>query len=138
MDSTEALDSGRLLEAVEDRPETARGGAARSSVAIYDLPNQSVTVEIDTLSRIHTTLLWFLGAHLIVFVIECAMDELAALAGSDPLLFRMDHLTHRRARYVLAEVGTMSGWVTAGPKGDGRGCGLGMARYKVRGPISQS
>jgi nicotinate dehydrogenase subunit B len=130
--SAEALDGGRLPGTVEDLPPAAGGGASRNSVAIYDFPSQEVRVEIDTASAIRTSSLRSLGAHLNVFAIESAMDELAALAEADPLDFRLGHLGDERARRVLSVAAAMSGW-DAAPGGEGHGRGLAVARYKGKG-----
>jgi CO/xanthine dehydrogenase Mo-binding subunit len=130
--AAEALDPAFLPDAVEDLPAVTGGGASRNSVAIYDLPHQEVRVEIDTGSPIRTSSLRSLGAHLNVFAIECAMDELAAMAGADPVAFRLAQLADPRARHVLEEVALMSGWGTSA-HAEGRGRGIAMARYKGKG-----
>ncbi|OYU38463.1 MAG: isoquinoline 1-oxidoreductase [Pseudorhodobacter sp. PARRP1] len=45
-----------------------------------------------------------------VFFGETAMDELAHLAGADPVEFRMSHLTHAPSRQVIQSVAEMAGW----------------------------
>ncbi len=54
------------------------------------------------------------------FFSESAVDELAHLAGADPLEFRMSHLTHEPSRGVLQAVAQMSNWGTV-PAGRARG-----------------
>ena len=54
------------------------------------------------------------------FFSESAMDELAHLAGADPLQFRLNHLTHDPSRKVLERVAQMSNWGTT-PAGRARG-----------------
>src|SRR5207247_415505 len=44
------------------------------------------------------------------FAIESFTDEIAALAGVDPLEFRLRHLTNPRGAVVLAAVGARMGW----------------------------
>ena len=133
LSSAEALDSARLPGKVEDLPDAAGGGAARNAVAIYDFPGQHVTVRLDTRSRIRTSSLRSLGAHLNVFAIESAMDELADLAGADPLDFRLRHLSDERCRAVLEGVAEMSDWPGSHPAGEGRALGIAVARYKNKG-----
>lgn len=133
LSSAEALDSARLPGKVEDLPDAAGGGAARNAVAIYDFPDQQVTVRLDTRSRIRTSSLRSLGAHLNVFAIESAMDELADLAGADPLDFRLRHLKDERCRAVLQGAAEMSGWPGSQPAGEGRALGIAAARYKNKG-----
>jgi CO/xanthine dehydrogenase Mo-binding subunit len=61
------------------------------------------------------------------------MDELADVAGSDPLAFRLAHLRDPRARAVLQTAADKAGWA-AGEKRDGkRGRGLAFCRYKSIG-----
>ena len=58
------------------------------------------------------------------FFHDCAMDELAHLAGDDPMTFRMRHLNHEPSIKVLEAVATMSGWATKVP---GRAKGVAFA-----------
>lgn len=44
------------------------------------------------------------------FFSESAVDELAHLAGVDPMEFRLSHLTHEPSRRVLQRVAEMSNW----------------------------
>jgi nicotinate dehydrogenase subunit B len=131
--SAEALDPAYLPDAVEDLPAVTGGGASRNSVAMYDFPHQQVRVDIDTSSPIRTSSLRSLGAHLNVFAIECAMDELAAIAETDPVAFRLSHLTDPRAAHVLEQAAAMSGWGAGIPLAEGRGRGIAVSRYKGKG-----
>jgi isoquinoline 1-oxidoreductase len=60
------------------------------------------------------------------FARESFMDELAALAGRDPLEFRRAHLDQGRLRDVLDEAAKRFGWLArrAEKRGDGHGIGL--------------
>jgi CO/xanthine dehydrogenase Mo-binding subunit len=131
--SAEAIDSDQIPRTVEDLPEAAGGGASRNSVALYDFPVHEVRVQLATASRIRTSSLRSLGAHLNVFAIESAMDELAAMADVDPLQFRLSHLTDDRCRAVLEGAAQLSGWPGGHPAGEGRALGVGVARYKNTG-----
>jgi len=56
------------------------------------------------------------------FVIESFIDELAHVAGKDPLEFRVQNLgNNMRARRVLETVAEKAGWGKPIPKGEGRG-----------------
>src|SRR5262249_55488569 len=58
------------------------------------------------------------------------MDELAALAGQDPVAFRLAHLKDARARAVIEAAAKAARW-QPGQQGDGaRGRGIGFAKYK--------
>lgn len=130
--SAEALDGARLPKRVEDLPDAGGGGAGRNAVAIYDIP-QEITTRLDTGTPVRTSSLRSLGAHLNVFAIESAMDELADLAGADPLDFRLRHLGDGRCRAVLQGAAEMSDWPGPHAPGEGRALGLAVARYKSRG-----
>lgn len=133
LSSAEALDPANVPCRVEDLPELAGGGASRNATAIYDIPDHEVCVSLDTRSPIRTSSLRSLGAHLNTFAIECAMDELAGIAGIDPITFRLRHLKDNRCRAVLNEVAAMSGWRSDDAGGEGSGRGVGVARYKNKG-----
>jgi len=65
---------------------------------------------------------------------ECFMDELAELAGRDPLEFRLDHLEPGRLRDVLVEAARRFDWTSRskrkGPDvGVGLACGLDKGSY---------
>ena len=76
---------------------------------------------------LRTSALRSLGGYANVFAIECFVDELAAAVGSDPVAFRLRHLADERARRTIcAAAEQMAGW----PAAEGRGRGIGFARYK--------
>jgi CO/xanthine dehydrogenase Mo-binding subunit len=82
-------------------------------------------------SPFRTSSLRALGAFGNVFAIESFLDELAAVAGQDPLAFRLRHLADPRARDVLAAAAERLGWRSAPRPGrSGRGQGVAFARYK--------
>lgn len=57
----------------------------------------------------------------IVFANESFVDELAALAGQDPLAYRLANLTNGRLRGVLEAAAERAAWGAALPAGQGRG-----------------
>ena len=61
------------------------------------------------------------GASQNAFFHESAVDELAALAGADPLAFRLSQISHPPSRAVLEAVAEMAGWGGALPAGHARG-----------------
>ena len=59
------------------------------------------------------------------FFLECALDEIAAAAGRDPLELRLELLAgHPRLQHLLRVVAQRAGWGSPLPKGEGRGIAL--------------
>ncbi len=59
------------------------------------------------------------------FFTEGFMDEMAELAGVDPLAFRLKHLAGKERHIrLLNDVATRSGWTTPLPAGHGRGIAI--------------
>jgi CO/xanthine dehydrogenase Mo-binding subunit len=111
-------------------PPQPAGGGDRNAIPLYDFPNQKVTHHFVQDMPLRVSALRTLGAYANVFALESFMDELAALAGADPVAFRLAHLKDPRAKAVIEKVAEMAGW-TPGQKGDGaRGRGIGFAKYK--------
>jgi nicotinate dehydrogenase subunit B len=107
----------------------AHEGGGRNTVPLYDLP------EIDAVGNhvqgpLRTSALRTLGAYFNTFAAESFIDELAEKAQRDPMAFRLDHLTDRRAKQVLEAAAEAIGWEPhVGPSG--RGVGLAVSRYKT-------
>ncbi len=66
------------------------------------------------------------GASQNAFFHDCAVDELAHLAGVDPLLFRMRQMAHEPSIKVLEAVAEMSNW-GATPPGRARGVAFSLS-----------
>ncbi len=115
-----------------DLPDAIGGGATRNGVPAYAVGRHRVIHHLLPLLPVRTSSLRSLGAHLNVFATECFIDELARKAGEDPIAYRLSLLTDARARKVVETVAAMAKWSTRGAGGDGRGMGLGFARYKNR------
>jgi nicotinate dehydrogenase subunit B len=105
-------------------------GGSKNAVALYDFP-QHVTYEFAPDLPFRLSALRSLGAFANVFAIESFMDELAELAGCDPVEFRLRHLADPRARRVVSRVAEMSDY--SKPCDPGFGRGLGFARFKNTG-----
>src|SRR5262249_46565021 len=111
-------------------PPQPAGGGDRNAIPLYDFPNQHVVHNFVPDRPLRVSALRTLGAYANVFATESFMDELAALAGADPVAFRLAHLKDPRAKAVIEKVADMAGW-KADQKGDGtRGRGIGFAKYK--------
>jgi nicotinate dehydrogenase subunit B len=61
------------------------------------------------------------------------MDEIAAMVGADPVAHRLSYLDDPRAREVVERAATLAGWERRARREDGRGLGIGFARYKSAG-----
>jgi len=114
-----------------DPPLQNGGGSGRNAVPIYDLPGQLVRTHRLQTMPLRTSALRALGAHLNVYAIESVVDELADLAGLDPVEYRLRMLTDERARAVLEAAAEHAGW--GRDPGPDVGLGVGLARYKNRG-----
>ncbi|MEO8385957.1 MAG: molybdopterin cofactor-binding domain-containing protein, partial [Betaproteobacteria bacterium] len=87
----------------------------------YDIPNMQASL--------HTTntgvpVLWWrsVGHTHTAFVMETMMDDLAKVAGKDPVAFRQEHLGKQpRVANVLALAAEKAGWGKPVPKGVARG-----------------
>ncbi len=116
---------------------SAGGGGQRNAIPLYDLPNKQIDYHLIAESTLRSSALRGLGAYANVFAIESCMDELAEIAGQDPIEFRLNHLTDLRAAEVLKTVARQSDWhsvhVTATDTEVSRGRGIGFARYKNNG-----
>ena len=109
-----------------------RGGVDRNAVALYELPNQKVVEHFIHAMPVRVSALRALGAYGNVFAIESFIDELALLAGVDPVEFRLRHLKDDRACAVIQAAAKSTAWSEPLPKGGRRkaGRGLGFGRYK--------
>jgi isoquinoline 1-oxidoreductase beta subunit len=82
---------------------------------LYDVPNLSVSYSRQEIG-IDVGYMRSVSHSPNCFVIESFMDELAALAGRNPLEFRMQHLAKKpRQRHVLQLAADRAGWGKAVP-----------------------
>ena len=106
------------------------GGGDRNAIPIYNFPNARVVHHFIPSMPVRISAMRALGAYHNVFSIESFMDELAGIAGADPVEFRLKHLDDPRGRAVIEKAAEGFGW----RKGEGappeRGFGFAFARYK--------
>ena len=106
------------------------GAGTRNGEPLYAFPAKRIVHHLIAETPVRTSSLRGLGATLNVFAIESFVDELAAEAGVDPIVYRLSQLTEPRARAVVEKVAAMSGWQPGAPGGGGSGRGIGFAQYK--------
>jgi CO/xanthine dehydrogenase Mo-binding subunit len=133
------VNAGRLMPAwLLARPFTPapsvpiaqpEGDGDRNVVPLYDVASSRINMTFVTQMPFRTSAMRSLGAHINVFAIESAMDQLAVQAGVDPVQFRLQNLSDPRARAVIEKVAKAFNWPqkAAGP---GSGIGFAFARYK--------
>jgi nicotinate dehydrogenase subunit B len=122
-------EGGQEITAAPEVPPERGGAATRNAVPGYSFPHYRVVNNQLTVMPLRTSALRALGAFVNVFAIESFMDELAELAGRDPIEYRLAHLADQRGRSVIEHVVTQSGWADWSPT-DSVGHGIGYARYK--------
>ena len=105
------------------------GGGDRNAIPIYTFPNAHVVHHFIPTMPIRISAMRALGAYHNVFSIDSFMDELAALAGVDPVEFRLNHLDDPRGRDVIEKAAQGFGW-RKGQAASDRGFGFAFARYK--------
>ncbi|MCX8134614.1 MAG: molybdopterin-dependent oxidoreductase [Roseococcus sp.] len=127
------LPGGRPIPPSQDAPLAGGGGAQRNQVPAYRTPHLEARMTRLSEMPIRCSALRGLGALIHVWAIESVMEELAAMAGDDPLAFRLRHLEDARAREVLATAAAMAGWERRAALPEAEGLGLGVARYKNTG-----
>jgi len=114
------------------------GAAGRNAVPIYAVPGQRVTTHFHTAMPVRTSALRTLGGYFNAVAADMFLDECAALAGVDPVAYRLRHLTDPRLVAVLRRAVEISGWqpraITLGRASAAgsvlRGTGVGLSKYK--------
>ena len=91
-------------------PPLQNGGARAATPSALRPARQLVRTHRLQTMPLRTSALRALGAHLNVYAIESVVDELAALAGVDPVEYRLAMLTDERARAVLEAAAERAGW----------------------------
>jgi nicotinate dehydrogenase subunit B len=125
-----ALPNAPPLNPLSDVPDERGGGATRNAVAIYDLLRHRLIHHMLPHVPIRSSSLRGLGAWANVFAIESFIDELADIAGEDPVSYRLSLLSDPRARRVIETAARLSGWFEQRNLPEGRARGFGFARYK--------
>ncbi|MEN3350048.1 MAG: nicotinate dehydrogenase subunit [Bradyrhizobium sp.] len=106
------------------------GGGDRNAIPIYNFPNAQVMHHFIPAMPLRISAMRALGAYHNVFSIESFMDELAELAGADPVEFRLRHLDDQRGHAVVEKAAQEFGWSRGQKAPPNRGYGFAFARYK--------
>jgi len=106
------------------------GGGDRNAIPIYKFPNAQVVHHFIPAMPVRVSAMRALGAYHNVFSIESFMDELAKLAGADPVEFRLKHLDDPRGRDVIEKAAQGFRWQKGQKAPADRGFGFAFARYK--------
>jgi len=119
------------------QPPTLPGGVRFSggilnATPTYDIPARRVTEHVVQ-APVRTSSLRGLGGPVNTYANECFVDELAELAGEDPVAFRLAHVSDPRARYVIERTAELAKWRQRDAGGQGRGLGFAYCRYRERG-----
>ena len=120
--------------------EAVHGAISRSGYADaglpYDVPNSLVEwVWHDAPIRLGY---WrSVGMSFNTFAVECAIDELAAAIGMDPLSFRQKNLAETRLGAVLDALRTLSKWDTAPVAGRARGVAIAAGFGSYIGQVAE-
>ena len=107
-------------------------GGVLNAIPSYDIPAKRVTEHVVE-TPVRTSSLRGLGGPVNTYANECFVDELAELAGLDPVAFRLGQISDPRALAVVEKTARMCGWAERGPAGTGRGLGFAYCRYRDRG-----
>ena len=126
--------SARYLEKPFAIPTPQNNGgpnfaADRNAIALYDFPGHNVLTLFITEMPLRVSSTRGLGAYANVFAIESFIDELAVAAGVDPVQYRLRFMKDERARDVIVKAAELFGW-DKWKKREGRGRGIGFAKYK--------
>jgi nicotinate dehydrogenase subunit B len=106
------------------------GGGDRNAIPTYKFPNAKVVHHFIPAMPLRISAMRALGAYHNVFSIESFMDELAGVAGADPVEFRLKHLDDPRGRDVINKASQEFGWRKGQQAPQDRGFGFAFARYK--------
>ncbi len=132
--SAARLLSGRYVDPPFIMEEPRDGGppnyaAARNGIPYYEFPSTKVSTHFVSEMPLRVSAHRGLGAYANGFAIESFIDELAHVAGADPVEYRLRFLKDERARDVLIRAAEAFGWDNWEPS-PGRGRGIAFSRYK--------
>jgi CO/xanthine dehydrogenase Mo-binding subunit len=113
-------------------PIATGGGSDRNAIPGYRFPALHVENHRVLTMPMRTSALRSLGAFANVFAVESVVDEIARSRGEDPVAWRLRHLDDARGRAVIEAAAARARW-NGWQRREGRGHGIGYARYKGNG-----
>ncbi|MDX9996599.1 MAG: molybdopterin cofactor-binding domain-containing protein [Phenylobacterium sp.] len=107
-------------------------GGILNAIPSYDIPASRTLEHLVVPTPVRTSSLRGLGGPVNTFVGESFIDELAEIAGQDPLAYRLSMIVDPRGRAVVETVARMADWSRRWSPGAGRGLGLAYDRHRDR------
>ncbi len=114
-------------------PDGSRfSGGLLNVIPSYDIETTRTVEHVIFPPPVRTSSLRSLGGAPNTFAGESFIDELAEIAGQDPLAYRLAMVSEPRGRDVLQTLSKMCNWPHRGFPGSGKGLGLGYDRHRNR------
>lgn len=111
-------------------------GGRLNAVPSYDIAATRITEHTIAPMPVRTSSLRGLGGPVNIYAGECFVDECAAIAGADPLAYRLAMLSDPRAIAVVTRLGELCKWGRRGSLPAGHGLGLAYSRHRDRGAMT--
>ncbi len=109
----------------------ATGSLFQGATPVYEIPNMETQLHFLRGAPVRTSPLRAPGKIGNLMAVETVMDELALLAGKDPVAFRLEYLKEPRSIDVLKKAAEIHGWQPrVQPRLDGKGRGIAFTHYK--------
>lgn len=107
-------------------------GGLLNAIPSYDIPATRTLEHLVVPTPVRTSSLRGLGGPINTFAGESFVDELAEIAGQDPLAYRLSMIVDPRGRAVVETVARMADWGRRWAAGTGRGLGIAYDRHRDR------
>lgn len=116
---------------LEQTAGIATGSLFQGATPVYDIADMDTVLHFLKDTPLRTSPLRAPGKIGNLMAVETVMDELALLAGEDPVAFRLKHLSNARTIDTLRRTAALHGWeARVKPRLDGKGRGIAVTHYK--------